>query len=234
MNTKATVFKKFLPIILLGIFVVSVVSVIFIRNANYNESVSALSKLGSRGDEVIQVQKKLKEYDVYSGNIDGIYGTLTEKGVRAVQRYNGLTVDGIAGPQTLRVMGISSGSNNASTSVSQSEVNLLARIISAEARGEPYEGQVAVGAVVLNRVEHPSFPDTFAGVIYQDGAFTAITDGQFQQPVADSAYRAARDALNGWDPSGGAIYYYNPDKTSNQWIRSRPVIKRIGNHLFAS
>ncbi len=234
MNTKATVFKKFLPIILLGIFVVSVVSVIFIRNANYNESVSALSKLGSRGDEVIQIQKKLKEYDVYSGNIDGIYGTLTEKGVRAVQKYNGLTVDGIAGPQTLRVMGISSGSNSASTSVSQSDVNLLARIISAEARGEPYEGQVAVGAVVLNRVEHPSFPDTFAGVIYQDGAFTAITDGQFQQPVADSAYRAARDALNGWDPSGGAIYYYNPDKTSNQWIRSRPVIKRIGNHLFAS
>lgn len=234
MNTKATVLKKFLPIILLGIFVVSVVSVIFIRNANYNESVFALSKLGSRGDEVIQIQKKLKEYDVYSGNIDGIYGTLTEKGVRAVQRYNGLTVDGIAGPQTLRVMGISSGSNSASTSVSQSDVNLLARIISAEARGEPYEGQVAVGAVVLNRVEHPSFPDTFAGVIYQEGAFTAITDGQFQQPVADSAYRAARDALNGWDPSGGAIYYYNPDKTSNQWIRSRPVIKRIGNHLFAS
>lgn len=234
MNTKATVLKKFLPIILLGIFVVSVVSVIFIRNANYNESVSALSKLGSRGDEVIQIQKKLKEYDVYSGNIDGIYGTLTEKGVRAVQKYNGLTVDGIAGPQTLRVMGISSGSNSASTSVSQSDVNLLARIISAEARGEPYEGQVAVGAVVLNRVEHPSFPDTFAGVIYQEGAFTAITDGQFQQPVADSAYRAARDALNGWDPSGGAIYYYNPDKTSNQWIRSRPVIKRIGNHLFAS
>ncbi len=234
MNTKTIVFKKFLPIILLGIFVVSVVSVIFIRNANYNESVSALSKLGSRGDEVIQIQKKLKEYDVYSGNIDGIYGTLTEKGVRAVQKYNGLTVDGIAGPQTLRVMGISSGSNSASTSVSQSDVNLLARIISAEARGEPYEGQVAVGAVVLNRVEHPSFPDTFAGVIYQEGAFTAITDGQFQQPVADSAYRAARDALNGWDPSGGAIYYYNPDKTSNQWIRSRPVIKRIGNHLFAS
>ena len=234
MNTKATVFKKFLPIILLGIFVVSVVSVIFIRNANYNESVSALSKLGSRGDEVIQIQKKLKEYDVYSGNIDGIYGTLTEKGVRAVQRYNGLTVDGIAGPQTLRVMGISSGSNSASTSVSQSDVNLLARIISAEARGEPYEGQVAVGAVVLNRVEHPSFPDTFAGVIYQDGAFTAITDGQFQQPVADSAYRDARDALKGWDPSGGAIYYYYPDKTTTQWIRSRPVIKRIGNHLFAS
>ena len=113
-------------------------------------------------------------------------------------------------------------------------MNLLARIISAEARGEVYEGQVAVGAVILNRIEHPSFPDTLSGVIYQPGAFTAITDGQFNEPVAESAYRAARDALNGTDPSGGAIYYYNPDKTSNQWIRSRPVIKRIGKHLFCS
>ena len=111
---------------------------------------------------------------------------------------------------------------------------MLARIISAEARGEPYSGQVAVGAVILNRIEHPSFPDTLSGVIYQEGAFTAIVDGQFNEPIADSAYRAARDALNGQDPSGGAIYYYNPDKTSNQWIRTRPVIKRIGAHLFCS
>ena len=116
----------------------------------------------------------------------------------------------------------------------ESNIYLLARIISAEARGESYTGQVAVGAVVLNRVEHPSFPDTISGVIYQKGAFTAVTDGQFDQPIASSAYNAARDALNGWDPSGGAIYYYNPDKTSNKWIRSRPVITRIGNHLFCS
>ena len=114
------------------------------------------------------------------------------------------------------------------------DVALLARLISAEARGEPYAGQVAVGAVVLNRVEHPSFSDTISGVIYQKGAFTAVTDGQFDQPIASSAYNAARDALNGWDPSGGAIYYYNPDKTSNKWIRSRPVITRIGSHLFCS
>ena len=91
---------------------------------------------------------------------------------------------------------------------------------------------IAVGAVVLNRVEHPSFPDTLAGVVYQPGAFTAITDGQINEAIAESARRAARDALAGWDPSGGAIYYYNPDKTSNQWIRTRPVIKRIGAHLF--
>lgn len=217
---------KLLPVILL--FAFSVILILFLCSSE--NRAFALSKMGSRGDEVVKIQRKLKEYDVYSGEIDGIYGTLTEKGVRAVQRYNGLTVDGIAGPQTLRVMGITSSANS---SYSQNDINLLARIISAEARGESYEGQVAVGAVVLNRVEHPSFPDTFAGVIYQPGAFTAITDGQFQQPVAESAYRAARDAMNGWDPSGGAIYYYNPDKTSNRWIRTRPVIKRIGKHLFA-
>jgi N-acetylmuramoyl-L-alanine amidase len=108
----------------------------------------------------------------------------------------------------------------------------LSRIISAEARGEPYHGQVAVGAVILNRVEHSSFPDTVSGVIYQKGAFSALTDGQFDQPIAASAWNAARDAMNGWDPSGGAIYYYNPAKTSNKWIRSRPVIKTIGNHVF--
>ncbi len=115
---------------------------------------------------------------------------------------------------------------------SDSDYRLLARIISAEARGEVYEGQVAVGGVVLNRVKHSSFPNTISGVVYQPGAFSAINDGQINQPVADSCYRAARDAINGWDASGGAIYYYNPDKTSNQWMRSRPVIKRIGRHLF--
>ena len=234
MKSKLKALSKFIPIILLGLITASMVFFSYLVKPYTDNSASVLSKMGSRGDEVIQIQRKLKEYGVYSGNIDGIYGKNTEKGVRAVQKYNGLTVDGIAGPQTLRVMGISSSNNSGSSSVSQSDINLLARIISAEARGEPYEGQVAVGAVVLNRVEHPSFPDSFSGVIYQPGAFTAIVDGQFQEKVTDSAYRAARDALNGWDPSGGAIYYYNPDKTSNKWIRTRPVIKRIGNHLFAN
>jgi N-acetylmuramoyl-L-alanine amidase len=110
----------------------------------------------------------------------------------------------------------------------------LARIISAEARGEPYIGQVAVGAVVLNRVEHPSFPDSVSGVVYQPGAFTAITDGQINEAITESAYRAAREALNGNDPTGGALYYYNPSKTSNKWIRNRPVITQIGEHLFCS
>ena len=142
-------------------------------------------------------------------------------------------MDGIAGPDTLAALGVS-GSSNGATSVSNSDYYLLARIISAEARGEPYTGQVAVGAVVLNRVKHPSFPDTIAGVIYQPGAFSAINDGQFDQPIAESAYRAAQDALNGWDPSGGAVFYFNPDKTSDAFMHSRPVIKRIGDHLFCS
>ena len=190
-----------------------------------------LSKLGSSGKEVTAIQKALKERGLFTADVTGYYGTQTQAAVRKFQKQKGLTVDGIAGPQTLGALGISVGTVPQAT---ESNINLLARIISAEARGETYTGQVAVGAVVLNRVEHPSFPDTIAGVIYQKGAFTAINDGQFWEPIASSAYNAARDALNGWDPTGGAIYYYNPKKTSNQWIRSRPVITTIGDHVFCS
>ena len=192
-----------------------------------------LSKYGSRGDEVRQIQIRLKEWGYYSGNVDGIYGTQTQDAVIKFQKKNGLRVDGIAGKETLAAIGISSSSGSSgSTGASTSDVNLLARTISAEARGEPYSGQVAVGAVILNRVEHPSFPDTIAGVVYQPGAFSCLNDGQFDQPIAESAYRAARDALNGMDPSGGAIYYYNPVTATNQWIRSRPIINTIGQHVF--
>lgn len=190
-----------------------------------------LSRLWSTGNEVTAIQQKLKERGLYTGNVDGIYGPNTQSAVIKFQKQQGLNADGIAGPATLKRLGITIGSTPSATTAN---VNLLARIISAEGRGESYTGQVAIGAVILNRIEHPSFPDTLSGVIYQPGAFTAVTDGQFNQPVASSCYDAARDALNGWDPSGGAIYYYNPSKTSNQWIRSRPVIKRIGNHLFCS
>lgn len=191
----------------------------------------ALSKNGSTGAEVKAIQETLKDRGLYSGSIDGIYGAGTQAAVKKFQKQQGLTADGIAGPLTLKRLGVSVG---AIPEANEANVNLLARIISAEARGEPYSGQVAVGAVILNRVEHPSFPDTLSGVIYQPGAFTAITDGQFNESVAESAYRAARDALNGTDPSGGAIYYYNPDRAISQWIRTRPVIKRIGKHLFCS
>jgi len=189
-----------------------------------------LSKYGSKGQEVTNIQTRLKRWGYYKGSIDGVFGTKTKEAVISFQRKNGLKVDGIAGSETLSAIGLPAGSST--SGYSQSDINLLARMISAEARGEPYSGQVAVGAVILNRVEHPSFPDTIPGVLYQNGAFTAITDGQFNKPVAESAVRAAKDALNGSDPSGGAIYYYNPKKTSNKWMRSRPVITTIGQHIF--
>ncbi len=200
-----------------------------------SQTFDTLSKQGSRGSEVRQIQTKLKRWGYYNGSVDGIFGTQTRKAVVWFQQKNGLTADGIAGPATLKAMGIFNSSGNSSSSsgkYTQSDYNLLARLISAEARGESYTGQVAVGAVVLNRVEHPSFPDTISGVIYQNGAFSCLYDGQFNQPVAESSYKAAQDALNGWDPSGGAIYYYNPRTATNQWIRSRPIITTIGKHVF--
>ncbi len=191
---------------------------------------TGLSKYGSYGDEVRLIQSKLKNWGYYNGEVDGIFGSATKNAVIYFQKKNGLTADGIAGKKTLEAMGIFSSS----TPNSSTDYHLLARLISAEARGETYEGQVAVGAVVLNRVEHPSFPDSVSGVVYQNGAFSCLYDGQFDQPVADSAYKAARDALNGMDPSGGAIYYYNPKTATNKWIRSRPVITTIGRHTFCS
>lgn len=194
-------------------------------------SASALSKMGSRGNEVRNIQTRLKSWGYYKGEIDGIYGTQTKNAVIAFQKKNGLTPDGIAGAKTLEKIGLPTNTSN-SGGYSTAEYNLLARLISAEARGEPYIGQVAVGAVVLNRVEHPSFPTSLSGVIYQNGAFSCLYDGQFDKPVADSAYKAARDALNGMDPSGGAIYYFNPATATNGWIWSRPYITTIGKHRF--
>ncbi|SFD45217.1 spore cortex-lytic enzyme [Ruminococcus albus] len=188
-----------------------------------------VSSLGSYGNEVRAIQEKLKERGLFNSNVTGYYGEITRNAVLAFQRQQGISQTGTAGPITLKALGISIGAIPAAT---EANINLLARIISAEARGEPYAGQVAVGAVILNRIEHPSFPDTLSGVIYQDGAFTAIVDGQFNQPVSASAYNAARDALNGWDPTGGCIYYYNPNKTSNKFIWSRQVVTVIGAHRF--
>ena len=201
-----------------------------------DSSLPALSRRGSRGEEVKQIQTVLKDRQLYTGNVDGIYGAQTEQAVIKFQKQMGLTADGIAGPKTLAALGL--GDTPAGVTgiggYSANEVALLARIISAESRGEPYSGQVAVGAVILNRVAHPSFPNTLAGVIYQPGAFSCLDDGGVNAAVADSAYRAARDAINGSDPSGGAIYYYNPAKSTNKWIFSRPIITVIGNHRFCS
>lgn len=197
-----------------------------------NNSIEALSKYGSRGSEVTQIQTKLKRWGYYNGSIDGIYGTQTLNAVKYFQRKNGLTVDGIAGPATLRAMGIMTSSNSTSNTSSNSNVNLLARLIYGEARGESYTGQVAVGAVVMNRVRSSSFPNTISGVIYQSGAFDAVKDGQINLTPNSTAKKAAQDAINGWDPSYGAIYYFNPATATNKWIWSRPMTVTIGKHRF--
>ena len=226
------VWRVFLVLALNGLVISIAISQTMPAVNSEENSISVLSKYGSRGDEVSQIQTKLKELGYYTGNVDGIYGSGTQSAVTAFQQSKGLSADGIAGPKTLAALGL--GGSQGGGKFSSSDINLLARVISAEARGESYTGQVAVGGVILNRIEHPSFPNTLAGVIYQPGAFSCLNDGQFNQPVAESAQRAAQDAINGWDPSGGAIYYYNPAKSTNQWIFSRPVITVIGKHRFCS
>ena len=225
--------KKIIAVLGLILLVIAIAVTIFLIFFRDN-SVEALSKYGSRGDEVVTIQTKLKRWGYYSGNIDGIYGTQTVNAVKYFQSKNGLTVDGIAGPATLKAMGIYSSSSSTSTSSSSntSNVNLLARLIYGEARGEPYTGQVAVGAVVLNRVKSSSFPNTISGIIYQSGAFDVVRDGQINLTPNDTAKKAAQDALNGWDPSYGAIYYFNPSTATNKWIWSRPMTVTIGKHRF--
>lgn len=220
--------RKIFVVCIMIVFIVSIIAYIVLRNSE----VEALSKYGSRGDEVIQIQTKLKRWGYYNGNIDGIYGSQTQEAVRYFQRKNGLTVDGIAGPKTLAAMGITSSSLGSSSSSNSSNVNLLARLIYGEARGEPYTGQVAVGAVVMNRVKSSSFPNSISGVIYQSGAFDAVSDGQINLTPDATAKKAAQDAINGWDPSYGAIYYFNPSTATNKWIWSRPMTVTIGRHRF--
>lgn len=215
-------------VISLSFFIFILYHIFFVAN---NNEVEALSKYGSRGDEVVQIQTKLKRWGYYNGNIDGIYGSQTVAAVKYFQRTNGLAVDGIAGKNTLAAMGIFSSSSS-STSTSSSNLNLLSRLIYAEARGEPYTGQVAVGAVVLNRVRSSSFPNTISGVIYQSGAFSVVNDGQINLSPNQTAINAARDALNGWDPTYGCIYYFNPNTATNAWIWSRPHVITIGKHRF--
>ena len=223
--------KKKILIIVFSIFMISsIIFLVFFKN----NQVEALSKYGSRGSEVTQIQTKLKRWGYYNGNIDGIYGSQTLEAVKYFQRKNGLTVDGIAGPATLKAMGImtSSSSSSGSSSTSSSNLNLLARLIYGEARGESYTGQVAVGAVVMNRVKSSSFPNTIAGVIYQSGAFDVVSDGQINLTPNETARKAAQDAINGWDPSYGALYYFNPATATNKWIWSRPITVTIGKHRF--
>ena len=221
--------KKILVLTLAVIFAVNIFIIALAQHASAD-----LYKKGSSGPTVTEIQTRLKNWGYYSGSVDGVYGSQTEKAVRWFQQKNGLQADGQVGDLTLAALGMTPTGNSGGGGGSDGSLDLLARLISAEARGEPYEGQVAVGAVVLNRVEHPSFPNSISGVIYQPGAFSCLDDGQFNEPVAESAYRAARDAMNGWDPSYGAIYYFNPATATSKWIWSRPLIVSIGKHRFCA
>lgn len=224
---------KFLRVMLIVVLNAMIIFCAVYPDINEPYSTPTLSQYGSRGSEVRQIQTKLKELGYYKGSVDGIFGKQTRSAVIAFQKNCGLTADGIAGPKTLLYLGITSNSSSGYGGYSSADVELLARVINAEARGESYVGQVAVGAVVLNRVEHSSFPDTISGVIYQSGAFSSVYGKNWYVTISDSARKAAKDCINGWDPSGGAIYFYNPAKTSNKWLRTRPITTVIGGHTFA-
>lgn len=203
---------------------------------------AAILRQGARGSEVKEVQRRLKQWGYYNGSVDGVFGTGTRSAVILFQRKNGLTADGVVGKATYKALGMNDAYNALQNSVpsqsgvggfSESDVYLLARTIYAEGRGEPYTGQVAIGAVVMNRVRSPQFPNTISGVVYQKHAFTAVSDGQINLTPNETAMQAARDAIGGWDPSGGALYYYNPAIATSSWIFSRETITVIGRHVFA-
>lgn len=191
-----------------------------------------LLRYGSRGESVRQVQSRLNELGYWCGTADGIFGVNTRSAVRRFQSAKGLSVDGIVGPKTYSALGISPSSSSSSGGYSSSDLYLLARCVYGESRGEPYVGQVAVAAVVLNRVKSAAFPNSISGVIYQPYAFTCVSDGQLYLEPDQSAYNAARDAMNGWDPTNGCLYYYNPSTATSAWIWSRPIMLQIGRHNF--
>ncbi|MBE5811605.1 MAG: spore cortex-lytic enzyme [Clostridiales bacterium] len=194
---------------------------------------AATLTMGSRGERVALIQQRLKEWGYYTGKVDGVFGRGTYNAVVRFQRKNGLSVDGQVGKKTAAAMGVPLTGTISASLYRESELSLLARLVSGEARGEPYIGQVAVAAVVLNRVRSDAFPDTISGVIFQPGAFDAVWDGQFDMEPTASCIRAARDAMNGWDPTGGCTYYYNPSTATNEWIWTRAVQLTIGRHAFA-
>lgn len=231
--------KKKILLTAITLAIISIISTIYVYRGDITALYgyrSAVSYYGSSGQEVKNIQYKLAKWDYYDGSVDGIYGYKTYKAVRSFQYKNGLKVDGVAGSETLSALGLSTGATKAATTTASSgnrNVDLLAHLIHGEARGEPYIGQVAVAAVVLNRTTDSRFPSTIAGVIYQPGAFDAVADGQIDLEPNSQSIKAAQDALNGWDPSEGAIYYFNPVTATSKWIWSRPQIKQIGKHIFA-
>lgn len=211
------------------------------QTAQEQSLLAAVLQQGSKSDEVKEVQRRLKNWGYYKGSVDGVFGAGTRSAVIAFQKKNGLKADGVVGAATYKALGmtkqynlLTSGSSTGGVNgFSSSDVYLLARTIYAEGRGEPYTGQVAIGAVVLNRVRDDAFPNTISGVVYQRHAFTAVSDGQINLTPNETAMRAARDAISGWDPTGGALYYYNPAVATSAWIFDRQTITVIGKHVFA-
>lgn len=195
---------------------------------------AAAVKVGSRGEVVRTIQTKLKRWGYYTGGVDGIFGAKTKAAVQFFQRRNGLAADGIVGAATARAMGVSLKGTSSSAGMTNSDLYLMSCCIYGEARGESYTGKVAVAAVILNRVKSASFPNSISGVIYQKGAFTCVDDGQINMGTNDECTRAAQDALNGWDPTGGALYYFNPVTATSKWIWSRPQLVTIGKHIFCA
>lgn len=222
----------------IAIFAVALILCVVVSAAVCPDAFAAVLKRGSSGAEVRSLQTRLKNWGYYAGGIDGIYGSKTVAAVKYFQRKNGLTADGIVGAKTAAALGLRlKGQQSQTTSggkVTDSNLYLLSCCVYGEARGESYTGKVAIAAVVLNRVKSSSFPNTISGVIYQKGAFTAVSDGQINLGTNDECTRAAQDALNGWDPTYGCVYYYNPKTATNRWIRTRPVAVTIGNHVFCN
>lgn len=202
---------------------------------------AAVLKTGSKGGEVKEVQRRLKQWGYYKGEADGIFGARHQGCGDCLPEKERLTADGIVGASTYRALGMNSSynvlinqtQNSKPSQYTSSDLYLLAKTIYAESRGEPYTGQVAVGAVILNRVRSSQFPNTVSGVVYQKHAFTAVSDGQINLTPDNTAMRAAQDAVNGWDPTGGALYYYNPAVATSSWIFGRKTITVIGKHVFA-
>lgn len=224
--------KTILKVVCIFLCVLAVATFVIVMALPVDSSPAdaAVVKQGSTGATVKTIQTKLKKWGYYTGAVDGVYGSKTTAAVKYFQQKNGLVADGIVGTKTAAAMGITLSSG--STSSGSGDLNLLARLVYGEARGEPYLGQVAVAAVVLNRVKSASFPNTVSGVVYQAGAFDVVSDGQINLTPNDSAKRAAQDALNGWDPTSGCLFYYNPSTATSAWIRQKTVKLAIGNHVF--
>jgi N-acetylmuramoyl-L-alanine amidase len=218
------------------VLIVGVILSIDLSGIAYGALGDRLLSRGSRGPEVQELQSKLSQLGYSVGTADGKFGPKTEAAIRSFQKDHGLKVDGLAGTQTIkelkRLTGQSTNASGKAVGNKNIDVNLLAHAVNAEARGEPYLGQIAVAAVIINRISDPAFPKTIADIIYQPGAFSSVSDGQINLSPSASSIRAAQEAANGVDPSKGALFFFNPAKTTNKYIWSRPQLIKIGNHIF--